>query len=228
MVVTVVETRRVEYVLLDEVAPAPRNPKRHDLAAVRSSIERFGVAAPALRDERTGRLVVGHGRTEALRAIRDDGQSAPAGVQVDKKGRWLVPVVCGWASRSDAEAEAYLVADNHHTVLGGWDHAELAELLESVKADDPELLDVVRFDMQALDDLLKASEPPDLDALADEVGEPQPSDSWPIVRVKVPPHVAAAWRSHVETHNGAEVAAFAALLEVDPDAPSGKGEGWEP
>lgn len=211
------ETRRVEYLPLDDLTGAEHNPKQHDLAAVRGAIERFGYASPALRDERTGRLVVGHGRTEALRTMRDEGHNPPAGVQADDAGRWLVPVVCGWASRSDAEAAAYLVVDNHHPTLGGWDYPGLAELLESVRADDPGLLDVVAFDMDSLGDLVKASQPPDLDELAGQVGEPDPSDTWPIVRIKAPPHVAAAWRQHLDTHQGEEAAAFAALLEVDPE-----------
>jgi DNA modification methylase len=148
------DQRRVEYVVLDELIPATRNPKQHYIDGLLTSIGRFGYAAPALRDERTGRLVVGHGRTEALRAMRDAGENPPSGVAVDGDGRWLVPVVCGWSSRSDAEAEAYLVADNRHTELGGWDDQELADLLTGVADFDPALLEAAGYSEGDFADLL--------------------------------------------------------------------------
>jgi hypothetical protein len=38
----------------DEITGAARNPKKTDDAGIRRSIERFGFATPALRDEHTG------------------------------------------------------------------------------------------------------------------------------------------------------------------------------
>lgn len=146
--------RRVEYLPLDDIKPATRNPRRHGLDGIRSSIARFGFATPALRDERTGRLVAGHGRTQALAAMRDAGEDPPAGVRVDDAGRWMVPVVCGWESRSDAEADAYLVADNRHTELGGWDDAGLADLLASIGEVDPELVAIAGYDDEDIAALL--------------------------------------------------------------------------
>lgn len=181
------DARHIEYLPLDDIIGAPRNPKRHHAQGLIASIGRFGFATPALRDERTGRLVVGHGRTEALRAMRDAGEDAPSGVRVDDAGRWLVPVVCGWASRSDAEAEAYLVADNRHTELGGWDNQELADLLADVQAFDPELVDIAGWDLADLDELLSEGEvtelPPalaDPDAVPEPPAEPvsKPGDVW--------------------------------------------------
>lgn len=144
---------RIVYTPLDDIKPAERNPKSHDLAAVRASIERFGFVAPGLTDERTGRLVVGHGRLDALRQMRDEGCTPPAGVQVDEHGRWLVPVVSGWASRSDAEAEAYVVADNRHTELGGWDETLLVEVLTSIADVDAELLQAAGYEEEMLHEL---------------------------------------------------------------------------
>lgn len=150
--------RSIEYVPLDDLVPATRNAKRHNTDALRQSIGRFGFASPALRDERTGRLVVGHGRTETLAAMRDAGQDAPDGVQVDRSGRWLVPVVSGWASRTDAEAEAYLLADNRLSEIGGWDNDSLAEMLGSLASTDYDLAEMAGWDAAALDDLIAASE----------------------------------------------------------------------
>lgn len=166
-----VNGHHIVNVPLDQLAAAPRNPKRHDLAALRRSIQRFGYATPALRDERTGRLVVGHGRTEALAAMHADGEAAPAGIQVDEDGStWLVPVVHGWASRSDAEAEAYLLADNRLTELGDWDDPALSEMLNNLARADATLVEAAGWDLGELDDL---------EAVLDEpvVLPPQPTEA---------------------------------------------------
>jgi hypothetical protein len=51
-----VDERRIEYLSLDEITGAARNPKKTDEAGIRRSIERFEFATPALRDEHTGRV----------------------------------------------------------------------------------------------------------------------------------------------------------------------------
>lgn len=144
--------RRIEYEPIDQLIGAPSNPKQHNIDLVRRSIGRFGYVSPAIVDERTGRLVVGHGRTEALLALRDAGEIPPEGVLQNTDGVWLVPVLHGWASRSDEEAAAYLVADNRHTELGGWDNEALSKLLDDIG--DPDLVDLTGWDLDALAGLL--------------------------------------------------------------------------
>lgn len=137
--------RRLTYMPLDDITPASRNPKGHDVDGIQASIGRFGYVAPSVIDERTGRLVAGHGRIDALRAMRDAGQDPPAGVRLAAGGTWQLPVLRGWASRSDAEADAYLVADNEWTVKGAWNDGELGELLSDLVAADPDLLATTGF-----------------------------------------------------------------------------------
>jgi hypothetical protein len=71
-----------------------------------------------------------------------------------------VPVVRGVAFNSDAEIEAYLVADNRLTILGGWNEPELASLLQDLAAQDTALLEATGYDAD------------DLQALLDELGAP--------------------------------------------------------
>ena len=139
--------RRVEYMPIAAIEPAPRNPKQHAREAIAASIDRFGVAELPLIDERTGRLVAGHGRLDDLIARRRDGENPPAGVRLGDGGAgdWLVPVIRGWASTSDEDAEAYLVASNRLTVLGGWDDEGLADLLSDLQEQDAALLAVTGF-----------------------------------------------------------------------------------
>lgn len=182
------DERRVEYTPLTFIEAAPRNPKRHAGDAIKKSIDRFGFAELPLIDERTGRLVAGHGRLDQLAAMRKDGQAPPDGVRVDDAGEWLVPVVRGWQSRSDADAEAYVVASNRLTTLGGWDDAELGELLSDLQEADPDLLAVAGYtdaDLAALlDDGATRTELPDAGPPSDEPPPPpaepitKPGDVW--------------------------------------------------
>lgn len=126
--------RTLAYMPLDELVPADVNPKRHDLTALQASMKRFGYTEPIILDERTGKLVAGHGRVEATAALRDSGAEPPDGVRVDG-AQWLVPVVT-WESANDDEAAAYIIAANRITEIGGWHNPDLAPMLATIQASD--------------------------------------------------------------------------------------------
>ncbi|MCC9309118.1 hypothetical protein LN042_18865 [Kitasatospora sp. RB6PN24] len=146
--------RYIEYMPLDEIRPAERNPKGHDDGGLDASVDRFDFTEPGLLDERTGRLVAGHGRYDTLQRRHGSGKPAPEGVVVAEDGTWTVPVVRGWASVDDAHAEAYLIASNHLTTKGGWDGEGLADMLNGLEAVDPDLFAATGFDHTQLDALL--------------------------------------------------------------------------
>ena len=112
---------RIEYLPLSEIKRAFRNPKEHDLGEIHESMERRGFTSPMLMDDRSGRLVAGHGRLEALVQRKKDKKEPPRRIRVREDGEWLVPVVRGLRFKNAAEAEAYLIADNRIVELGGWD-----------------------------------------------------------------------------------------------------------
>lgn len=124
--------RRTEYIPLDHLQADPANPKAHDGDAIDASIGRFGIIDQIVRDDRTGYIISGHGRDEALRRMRDRGDNPPEGIRVDAGGHWLVPVIVGWSSRTDAEARAALIALNQTTMLGGWVDDALLDLLDNL------------------------------------------------------------------------------------------------
>lgn len=142
---------KIEYVALSDLKGATRNPKGHDLGAIHQSIARFGFTAPLLIDERTGRLVAGHGRLAILHQMMKDGDSPPARI-VEKAGDWMVPIVRGVGFDSDDDAEAYLIADNRLTELGGWDDAVLLEALQDLAKNDA--LDGSGYDGDDIDALI--------------------------------------------------------------------------
>jgi DNA modification methylase len=127
--------RRVEYMPIELLEGAARNPKRHAGEEVQKSMGRFGYTEPLLLDERTQRLVAGHGRREALLSLKQAQKPPPDGVRVEGE-QWLVPVMRGWASKNDQEAEAYLLASNRLTEAGGWHEDALAEMLQELHAND--------------------------------------------------------------------------------------------
>ena len=102
-------SRRIEHLPLDDLTADPKNPKAHRLDVLSESVGR---------------------------SMRDAGESPPEGIVVDDDGEWLVPAATGWASRTDSEAAAVLVALNRTTEVGGWVDDELLDLLDGLVAED--------------------------------------------------------------------------------------------
>jgi hypothetical protein len=157
--------RGVDYVRLDQVQLAKRNPKGHAGEAIARSIAHHGFGELPLRDERTGRLVAGHGRYEQLVAMQAAGEDPPDGITLDEDGMWQMPVITGWASRSDVDAETYLIGSNEITTLGGWDAEGLVAVLDDVHKAG--LLDLTGINSDRFREM------------ADKLHEPGPPDDFP-------------------------------------------------
>lgn len=126
----------IEYMRLSEVeaAFAKRNPRRHDVPAIAASIKARGFNAPPLLNEKTARLVYGHGRTKALRLLCDeDPQATPVRINRAEDGEWTLPVLRGVSFRTRNEAEEYLVADNRIAELSSWEPEGIAAILERIR-----------------------------------------------------------------------------------------------
>lgn len=199
-----IDPRKIDYVPLSELSADPRNPKSHDLETIQASVGRFGFLEPIIRDERTGYIVSGHGRLQALKAMQSEGQTPPEGVQLSPDGTWLAPTVVGWASRSDNEAAAALIALNRTTELGGWVDESLLELLDDLsKIEDG--LDGVGFEEFHLDDLRHMfDESPegyrDLQAMAEEFGEMREEDLEPsptVIKLSLPEPLASQFLERI-------------------------------
>lgn len=145
--------RRLEYMPLDDLLGRrdPRNPKGHADADIRHSLGRFGYTEPVMLDERTGRLIAGHGRIENLDQRRTAGQHPPDGIVIAADGTWTIPVTRGWASRSDEEAAAYLVTSNQLTIKGGWHADPLAAILQEIASATSDGLEGTGFTTADLD-----------------------------------------------------------------------------
>jgi hypothetical protein len=113
--------RRLEYMPLADLVARynPANVKDHDAKGIAASVERFGFTTPIEVDERTGLLVAGHGRVDELASAKVTTDEVPEGILV-RDGEWYAPVVRGWQSADDDEAQAYMVANNYLPQAGGW------------------------------------------------------------------------------------------------------------
>lgn len=148
---------RIEYIPLSELVRWPRNPKDHDLGAISGSFKRFGFVTPIVIDERSGRLVAGHGRLDTLQSLKAQGKPAPNRIKNSPSGDWLVPVLRGISFENDTEAEAYIVADNRLTEIGGWDEFQLTELLADLASEDDGLIGT-GYDEDDVDRMLQSLE----------------------------------------------------------------------
>lgn len=169
----------LEYRPLDSLPPALRNPKGHDLPGIRANIERRGFAEPVMLDERTGRLVGGHGRQEVLQGMRADGALVPRHIVQAPDGDWLVPVTRGWASVDDADAEAMLLALNRLVEAGGTSDPQLLSTMLDELLAQPAGLDGTGYTADDLDDMLAelgAGELPDQGTDAQHAHLPERGD----------------------------------------------------
>lgn len=146
---------RIDHVRLSEIAKWPRNPKDHDLPSIEASIRRFGFIDPLVRDEKTGRLVAGHGRAEALERLKKSNKDRPSRIEIAPDGEWLVPVLSGVSFDSDTDAEAYLIASNRLVETGGYDDVLLRAILADLR--DADALAGTGFSESQVDSLLRSA-----------------------------------------------------------------------
>jgi hypothetical protein len=138
-----------------DLVPAVRNAKDHDQAALGASVREFGFIEPVVLDERTGRLLAGHGRVEHLTELQAQGAEPPDGVVVGEDGRWQWLVVRGIASRDDAHADAMAIALNRVGERGGWRADVLSDVLDGLFGSD--LAAATGWTADELDDLIAAT-----------------------------------------------------------------------
>ena len=123
----------IEYVPVEDLKDAPRNPKQHSLEEIKASMRRFGFVMPGGVNEQTGAMFAGHGRRDALISMKMAGEPAPVRI-IEKDGKWFAPILRGVAFKDEQEAEAYLLADNRLTKIGGEDEELLAKMIAELSA----------------------------------------------------------------------------------------------
>ena len=149
----------LKYENLDDIIGADNNPKDHDLGVLYQSMKRFGFTNPIIMNESTGKLLAGHGRLQTLKMLRDNGEKAPDRIEVevdtgDKNIEyWYVPVLYGVSIDNVSEAQAYLIADNRLTELGGWKPMDLMDSLTEI-LEETGNLDGTGYDLDDVETIL--------------------------------------------------------------------------
>ncbi|MFO1077944.1 MAG: ParB N-terminal domain-containing protein [Planctomycetota bacterium] len=157
-----------EIVAIERLFCSPTNPRRNDAAVphVAASLRRFGWQQPIVA-KHSGEVIAGNTRLKAAQSL----------------GMTEVPVC--WFDGDDLAATAYQIADNRTHEFAEWNDAELAALLQQLRAEDA--LDGVGFntdDIDALVQQLKEQEEVDKQLDDDGPDEPpvvsiaQPGDLW--------------------------------------------------
>lgn len=123
---------RIEYVPLSELRAWAANPKMHFLQGIEKSVSRFGYVTPIVVDDASGFVAAGHGRIEALSAMKASGSAPPERVKLLPGGDWGVPVLRGVSFKDDVVFTRYAMAANKLVMDGGWDDEKLLEVLEDV------------------------------------------------------------------------------------------------
>ena len=109
---------RTLVVPLDSVTLHSRNPRRGDVAAIAASLTRFGQRKPIVVQASTRYVVAGNHLVMAARSLG-----------------WT-EIAANVQDMDDAEATAYMLADNRTADLGAYDDGLLAELLAELSAAD--------------------------------------------------------------------------------------------
>lgn len=110
---------RIEYMPIAQLKKWPTNPKNHDVEAIEASIREFDFIDPLIIDEKSKKMVAGHGRLEVVAEMKRKGEPPPKGINAHS-GDWWLPVLRGKSFKSEAQAEAYLLANNRLVETGGW------------------------------------------------------------------------------------------------------------
>ena len=158
------EKKWYQYIDIYDVVPDERNSKDHDVGVLCESMIRFGFTQPILINKVDNKILAGHGRIKALQSLHNQGYEAPKRIDVsydiedEKIQTWYVP--CHFINIKDkAEAEAYLIADNRLTEIGGWLDDKLVESLQHI-LEETGSLDGTGWDLEDLDDLASITDEP--------------------------------------------------------------------
>jgi len=139
----------VEEIPIAELDLDPANVRQHDeknLAAIKSSLKRFGQQKPIVVDPK-GIVIAGNGTLTAARAL---GWQSIQVVRTNLLG---------------AEATAFAIADNRTAELATWDDGALVQQLQALKLEDSALIESAGFDDLDLEKMLEDQGIFDVDAV---------------------------------------------------------------
>ena len=191
---------RVIYRPLSELKLDPKNPRAHSPRQVRQiarSIESFGFNVPVLIDA-NGKVIAGHGRILACQLL----------------GHTEVPTI-SLEHLSEAQAKAFMIADNRLTENSTWDDRLLAEQLKELSELELDFsLEATGFEVGEIDLRIEGLTADPEDADPTDVLPEQRSES-PVTR---PGDLWLLDRHRVYCASALEESSYAALMQAEQAA----------
>ena len=186
------QERVLTYRAVSELRPDLRNLRKHSraqLSAIARSINSFGFNAPILVDK-NDQVVAGHGRLEAARSLGLD----------------RVPVV-KLNNLSEAQAKAYMLADNKLTDRSSWDDGLLAIHLKELSEIASEFeIEVTGFEIPEIDLLIQG---------IDDQEDMDEADGFTVTQAPAVSKLGDLWtlgNHRIFCGNALDATAYAALL----------------
>lgn len=157
---------------IDTIRQHPENYNNGDVEAIAESIETNGVYRPVYVQTATGYIIAGNHTWEAMKML----------------GATEIPVV--YLDVDDTHAKRIMLADNRTAALAVPDNGLLLDLLESINADDNLLgTGYKEYDLEVLRQLA-------------EIPMEDEHATWPLIQVRVPPHIHRAYYAMTEAAVG--------------------------
>lgn len=158
---------------IDSVSNHPRNPNNGDVDAIAESIEVNGMYRPVFVQRSSNHIIAGNHTWAACKQL----------------GATQIPVV--WLDIDDHTALRIMLADNRTAALAVPDNALLLELLDDLAENDSMLGTGYRdYDREVLRQLTEIPLEADDHAM------------WPLIQIRVPPHVRRAYHAMTEAAVG--------------------------
>ena len=154
---------KIEYIAVKDIKPNPKNPRKHSkkqISQLANCVSQFGFTVPLLLNKEA-QIIAGHGRLEA--ALQN--------------GMKEVPVI-RLEHLSEAQARAYMIADNKLTENAEWDTVLLGEHFKELVILLPDIsLDITGFEL------------PEIDIMIQGLGDDTESEEAPIIIDETAPTV---------------------------------------
>jgi len=114
---------KIVKVKIDKIVPDKSNVRVHDtnnIATIKSSLLQFSQYQPLVLQKSSNRIIVGHGRLEAIRQLHAEGQ-------------WPTDDVdCVLVDLDDKRAALYALSDNRTAESSKWDYKRLVETIKEL------------------------------------------------------------------------------------------------
>lgn len=182
-----------EWIPIDALVPWDKNPRRNDptVPKVAESILTFGFGAPLVARRANREVIAGHTRYRAARALLDELKSPTITAERAAliRAARLDHLPVRLMDLSAEQAHLLALADNRLGEFSDWDDSLMADTLQSYRDMSTNAAAVAGFTDADIDLILNGLTIPTPQQVTDRHGHVNDPDTWPDVKLRVPPEV---------------------------------------